>query len=173
MSLSCPHCGGEIAVIIAPGTDPFPGLKLPQSGSNGRNIPAQFSAQNEIEQKVEGSTKDGRRAYNQDYPKDFLKFWQIYPLKRGKLKALANWRKAIRLNSPEAILAGAIRYRDDPNRRPEFTKYPEGWLAAGMWDDEPLPARLSERRRPQDPPRPYDPLLAQIETERALRGTDA
>ena len=39
------------------------------------------------------------------------------------------------------ILAGAIRYRDDPNRVDQFTKYAEGWLNADGWEDEPLPPR--------------------------------
>lgn len=170
MPFACPHCGGEIVPI--PGSPPLPGLR--QSDPNGRNIPAQYPGAIQIEQKTEGSTKDGRRAYNQDYPEDFLKFWKIYPLKRGKLKALANWRKAIRSNSPEAIIAGAVRYRDDPNRELEFTKYPEGWLAAGMWEDDPLPPRLSQRRqRPADPPRAHGRTADAEAISDLLRGEHA
>ena len=48
------------------------------------------------------------------------------------------------------IIAGAIRYRDDPNRLPEFTKYAEGWLNGDGWEDEPLPVRgLDPREQAQ------------------------
>lgn len=79
-------------------------------------------------------------------------FWQEYPLHRDKLKALKAWRNAIRKVSQDAIVAGATRYRNDPNREDAFTKYAATWLNAGGWEDEPLPAR-SNGQRP-DPPRP-------------------
>jgi hypothetical protein len=34
-----------------------------------------------------------------------------------------------------------MRYRNDPNREPEFTAHPATWLNAGRWDDDPLPPR--------------------------------
>jgi hypothetical protein len=40
-------------------------------------------------------------------------------------------------------VAGAARYRDDPNREKRFTKLPATWLRAGCWEDDPLPSRLA------------------------------
>jgi len=77
-----------------------------------------------------------------------LEFWNVYPLKRDKRKALLAWRNAIARATATVILQGARRYREDPNRVDGFTKYAEGWLNGDGWEDEPLPARIEERRRP-------------------------
>jgi len=69
----------------------------------------------------------------------FDAFWRVYPLKTGKVAARKAWDRAIRRANAADIIAGAERYRDDPNRKPDFTKYPEGWLNAGRWEDDPLP----------------------------------
>jgi hypothetical protein len=37
---------------------------------------------------------------------------------------------------PHRIITAATAYRNSSKRDPEFTKWPEGWLAAGRWDDE-------------------------------------
>ena len=92
---------------------------------------------------LELRTKDGRAAYNQAYPAEFLVFWGIYPRHRDKRKALKAWRNAIRRATQSEINAGAMRYRNDPNRKEEFTKYAEGWLNGDGWLDEPLPERLA------------------------------
>jgi len=85
------------------------------------------------------------------YPQDFLEFWNTYPLKRDKRKALLAWRKAVVRADASAICAGAKRYADDPNRVAQFTKYAEGWLNADAWEDAPLPPRDSGR-----PPGPME-----------------
>jgi hypothetical protein len=151
MSLSCPFCGGEI-VGLTGGTSPFPGwLPPPQSGANRRNSSAQSSAQSEFAHGSKDLSSEERKTYNQGYPGEFLKFWNIYPRKRDKRKALASWRNAIRRSSTDAINAGAKRYRDDPNRLDEFTKYAEGWLNGDGWEDEPLPSRLPRGIEPAAP----------------------
>lgn len=79
----------------------------------------------------------------------FEEWWTVYPLKRGKdaarrsyKTALGKVRKATKGGDAAAILlAGAERYRDDPNREDAFTMRPTTWLNQGCWDDEPLPAR--------------------------------
>ena len=73
---------------------------------------------------------------------DFTRFYfDAYPLRKERRRAEAAWGKARERASAEAIIAGAIRYRDDPNRRPGYTKHPATWLNAGCWDDDPEPAR--------------------------------
>ena len=70
----------------------------------------------------------------------FDEFWSIYPRRQAKGAAVKAWAKAIRVASPEVIIAGARRYRDDPNRHDEFTAHAATWLNHGRWEDEPLPS---------------------------------
>ena len=79
------------------------------------------------------------------YPPDFETFWSLYPIRRGKGKALKAWQRAIKRADKETINSGATRYRDDPNREDQYTKYAEGWLNADGWNDEPLPPRNSRQ----------------------------
>ncbi len=72
-------------------------------------------------------------------PQAFAAFWDAYPVKRDKPKALKAFERAVRRAPAEQIVAGARRYRDDPNRDPTKTKYPEGWLNGDRWEDPDLP----------------------------------
>lgn len=74
------------------------------------------------------------------YPPDFETVWNLYPLKRDKKAAYKAYLKASKEVEKEALTEGVVRYRDDPNRKPQFTKHFSTWLNAGSWDDEPLPA---------------------------------
>jgi hypothetical protein len=85
--------------------------------------------------------------------KSFERFWEIYPRKVGKRVALPEFERACKRASPDAILAGAERYRDDPNRVRQFTAYPKTWLHRDGWDDEPLPPRETQNgQRPGQRP---------------------
>lgn len=75
------------------------------------------------------------------YPADFEKLWNLYPAKRDKKAAYKAYQKAAKETDYETLAAGVVRYRDDPNREPKFTKHFGTWLNAGSWDDEPLPDR--------------------------------
>lgn len=77
----------------------------------------------------------------------FEAFWSAFPRKAGKADARKAWARAIRRARPEDIIRGAIRYRDDPNRPDEFTKWPQGWLNGDRWLDAPLPERSSTMNR--------------------------
>lgn len=77
------------------------------------------------------------------YSADFETAWDLYPAKRDKKAAYKAFLKAVKEVDRETLLAGIVRYRDDPNREPQFTKHFSTWLNAGSWDDEPLPARKS------------------------------
>lgn len=150
MTLTCPHCGGAIAVTLG-------AISGATSGAIVAQIPDANVAQNgQIAQMVLGSktaTKDGRQAYNQGYPEHFEVFWKVYPLRKSKRKSLIAWRNAIRriganpVDAMAQILDGAKRLRADPNRVDEFTPYGASWLNADGWLDEPLPARGVPRDR--------------------------
>lgn len=78
-------------------------------------------------------------------PVGFDEFWNVYPRKVGKQAAKKAWTKAIRLTSATTVIAGAIRYRDDPTRSPTYTQHPSSWLTDGRWDDE-SPVRPVEQQ---------------------------
>lgn len=75
----------------------------------------------------------------------FEQFWEVYPRRTGKRGAEAEFGRALRRSFFPTILAGAARYRDDPNRLEEFTKHPSTWLHNDCWADDPLPRRLSSQ----------------------------
>lgn len=74
----------------------------------------------------------------------FDEFWKEYPRKLDKGAAFKAFRSALKAATFEQILAGAIAYRNDPNRDPEFTKYPATWLNADAWENEIQPSPDSE-----------------------------
>lgn len=80
---------------------------------------------------------------------DFDLFWQSYPTKVGKSAAKTAFAKAMKQTDADTIIAGVIRYRNDPNRDPAYTKHPATWLNAGCWDDELLPVKLSKGQMKQ------------------------
>ncbi len=54
----------------------------------------------------------------------FKEFWDNYPRKIDKAKAFRAFKSALKRAKFEDILAGAIAYRNDPTRKPDYTKYP-------------------------------------------------
>lgn len=86
-----------------------------------------------------------------DADPDWIKFWDTYPLKKSKDGARKSWASAIKRADAADIIAGAERYRDDPNRKSEFTKHPTTWLNQGCWADEPTPAHQTGYQPYQDP----------------------
>jgi hypothetical protein len=86
-------------------------------------------------------TPDSPRKPRGQYSEDFERVYALYPWKVGKKAAAASFAKALKEVSVEEIAAGVVRYRDDTNRKPGFTKQFSTWLNQGCWDDEPLPAR--------------------------------
>jgi len=77
----------------------------------------------------------------------FDEWYAAYPRKASPLKAATAYAKAIKAGvSADVLLKGALRYRDDPNRSPQFTKMPTTWLNQGCWDDDPEPPRRDASR---------------------------
>lgn len=66
----------------------------------------------------------------------FPDFWQVYPKRVGRKAAATKWRTAVKNATPDDIIEGAKRYRDDPKRDPEFTANPATWLNHERWLDE-------------------------------------
>ena len=78
---------------------------------------------------------------------EFDKFWSVYPKKDDKPLALRSFEKALKRSTVDVIVAGAERYRDDPNREGLFTKNPSTWLNADAWENGPLPSRVVSKPR--------------------------
>ena len=97
----------------------------------------------------------------------FSEFWKEYPLRKDKGHALRAFKSALKRAKFEEILAGAIAYRNDPTRKPEFTKYPATWLNADAWENAAvLPevkAANEERRR-----REHEATKRYLEEQKAL-----
>jgi hypothetical protein len=89
-------------------------------------------------------------APSNDYPAAFSKWWQHYPRKTDKRKALGAWQRARKRASDDELIDGAIRYAKDPNRHPEFTKQGERWLNGDCWLDDPLPPRRGGKQSAND-----------------------
>ena len=82
-------------------------------------------------------------------PPNFDAFWDEYPRRVGKQAAIKAWTKAVKHTTPAAILDGALRLAQDPNREDQFTPHPATWLNEGRWEDDPLPDRThTARTRP-------------------------
>ncbi len=67
---------------------------------------------------------------------EFELWYAEFPLKRSPEQALAAFAKARKKVDLQTLIRGAIRYRDDPKRKPDYTKYPATWLNAGCWRDD-------------------------------------
>jgi len=74
-------------------------------------------------------------------PDDFDTWYAAYPRKESKGPARTAFIKAKKKAGTAALIAGAERYRDDPNREDQYTKLPATWLNAECWEDGPLPPR--------------------------------
>lgn len=93
------------------------------------------------------NTNKNTKVKNKDFSDEFEEFWSEYPKKVDKAKAFKAFRSALSRAKFEEILAGVIRYKNDPTRKPDFTKYPATWLNADAWANEYEPDRDAESRK--------------------------
>lgn len=72
---------------------------------------------------------------------DFVRFWEAYPKRKGKVDARKAWAKAIKSGTdPDSLISAAERYaveRARLNEEEKYTLYPATWLNGERWDDEP------------------------------------
>ncbi len=83
----------------------------------------------------------------------FDEFWDAYPRKIDKAKALKAFKSALKRTTMETIMAGVKAYTNDPTRKPEFTKYPASWLNADAWENttaSPELRAIAEERRARE-----------------------
>jgi hypothetical protein len=71
----------------------------------------------------------------------FSEFWNEYPRKSDKRAATKAFKSALNRAKFEDILAGVIKYANDPNLPEQrYIKHPATWLNADAWENGPLPA---------------------------------
>lgn len=110
----------------------------PHGKSNGKKM-AETETETETDiYPYKSPTGDGKRG---GYTEAFERFWKVYPKSADKRTAFNAWKRAVKRADPETIMAGAERYRDDPNREAAFTKNGSTWLNADAWLNDPLPPR--------------------------------
>jgi hypothetical protein len=82
-------------------------------------------------------TKPARSSRTMSFTEaEFQRFYQAFPLRKGPTAARKAFGKALAKTDLETLVAAAERYRDDPTRSPEHTKWPQGWLNDERWLDE-------------------------------------
>jgi hypothetical protein len=150
----CPYCAGEEAANLAGPPPASSNLSETQESSGESSETHQDSAQEGIGEERRGREGKGKnsRARADPPPPSFADFWAAYPNKDDRKNAQAKWDSAVNAGvDPAVILAAAIRYRDDPNRDPSFTKMAKTWLNGHCWENGPLPPRGGiSRQRPHD-----------------------
>lgn len=129
-----------------PGNPP-PRQSATGGGGTESPTPRQSATQTVLEPSLE--PKDSPPASRRGIDALFDEFWSVYPRREAKSAAKVKFAAAVKRGvSFDVILIGAKRYRDDPNREPQYTAHPATWLNQGRWDDDPLPPRAQQRSQP-------------------------
>ena len=83
--------------------------------------------------------KNNERIYSDS---EFDSFWNYYPKKVDKGAALRAFKRAVKKQDADSVIAGAKSYAEDPNLpEKQFIKNPATWLNAEAWNNGPLPKR--------------------------------
>lgn len=130
------------------GTMNYKDSEIRENGTNPRE-PSRHVAPGTGEQGNRGTGEEetsSPAAPSMPTPPGFDAFWDEYPRRVGKQDAIKAWTKAVKQVSPAALLGGALRLAQDPNREDQFTPHPATWLNAGRWEDGPLPDRTQTAR---------------------------
>lgn len=76
------------------------------------------------------------------YPDAFEDWWNLYPRKQGKRKALNEWRRATKRVSRDELNTKTQRFSDfhaTQGTDKQYIPLPTTWLARDGWDDELIP----------------------------------
>jgi predicted transcriptional regulator len=125
--------------------EPVAGQSAPDSFRSGTANGLKKTTSRENKQ-LEKTTVENTR----DIDEQFDRFWKVYPKKDDKPLARRSFEKALKRATIDVIVAGAERYRDDPNRELGFTKNGSTWLNADAWNNGPLPPRKQKRANWED-----------------------
>lgn len=87
---------------------------------------------------------EDKNSYISNFDSLFSEFWKAYPRKKDKGSAIKAFRSALKRTTPDVIMKGVEAYKNDPQRKPEYTKFPATWLNADAWDNEVAEASKQE-----------------------------
>lgn len=78
-------------------------------------------------------------------PDTFTAFWEVYPRKVAKPKALTAYQKALTRATAEQIMEGLSAWAGywQARNEPEYVPHPTTWLNQDRWNDEPPPVTPS------------------------------
>lgn len=118
----------------------------PNGSVNGSYIPHPSTLNQQPTTLIPSESPDGdpRTKKRHVYSDDFEAFWDAFPSDRKGAKKQCAQKFATAVQEgvdPEEIILAAERYRDDPNREPQYTVSPHRWLNEGRWESGPLPSR--------------------------------
>lgn len=135
-----------------------------EQGNRGKTY-----AQNEFERTSNQDDEPEQEPAN-TYPQTFEEWWQHYPRKVGKRKALNEWQRATkRITNAELIQATKqlAAFHAQEQTDPQYIKHPQGWLSRDGWEDELTPTRKPDHGINAWLPQPQDNIIdAEIEPER-------
>jgi hypothetical protein len=88
---------------------------------------------------------------------NWIAFWEAYPLKRDRRKAINAWLNALKRKvSPDLLASAAAAYRDNPSRKLDYTLHPTTWLNGNRWEDEDVAAQPPKAQEQRGPTAPWD-----------------
>lgn len=89
-------------------------------------------------------------------PDPFEAFWQHYPLKAGKKAAARAWTKAIKKETPEALIEHSRLYAEHlaSTGKQQYTMHPSTFLNGERWKDERRPVEELEQEAAEARPVP-------------------
>jgi hypothetical protein len=113
-----------------------------------------------IEEQLLEKKTDKRKTQRDSVEELFNEFYNNYPRKMKRGDAFRAFKSAMNRASFEEILAGAIRFANDPNLyENRFIPYPATWLRADGWLDGPLPSVNKGKKKQTD----WDALMKYAE----------
>lgn len=133
-------------------------LKREQENVNGRFGEVTWTTQEPLAENPSAENPPLKKTINKNTieknieREQFDEFWAIYPKKVDKQLALRQFRRALNRVDFESILAGVIRFANDPNlpKEKRFIKNPATWLNADGWEEGPLVERRVKKKNDWD-----------------------
>jgi hypothetical protein len=131
-------------------------------GTGSRPTPQYPSSSSPTEKNKKGGSGGATRTKRAtaEHP-SFAAWYAVYPVHKARGDAVRAYSKALEKTDEATLLDAAKRYRDDPQVKRGYGKYPATWLNKECWLDEEPPAprdvRPSRGHQPyRDPADPAD-----------------
>lgn len=134
---------GSIHLLKRANHDAGTNEPIPRSYQDPNQEPTPPLIPHERDERTPASSLNAESALEEE----FKRWWDIYPVKKGKAAARRKYTTARRMATSEALRAGAQRALLDYQRRTpadrRFVKHPSTWLHQGCWEDEEAAAPLT------------------------------